>query len=203
MQTIKHLYFYPGIQRHHTPPIFRTDVACTQYFQFGFSLRHQQWCPAYISCIVMHSKCCPPVGRGHVDLSLPLGGGAERLVKLHGQGCIGGLRESTLLVQDGKETHVLLQEHVQDGLVAGEADGVECHALLGALFLFPLEDVLVEVLLELLICHVDAHLRGRGGGEISGKDGQLNNHSFNCTCSKLFLSKLSKPKISNSPILSG
>ena len=111
-----------------------------------------------------------PVGRGHVDPPRPFGGGggggAERLVELEGEGGVGGLGESALLVEDGQQPHVLLEEDVQDGRVTGVADDVQDHALLGALVLLPLEDMLVEVLLQLLVGHVDAHLwegqRGRG-----------------------------------------
>ena len=111
----------------------------------------------HISCIVRHSELCALVGRGHVN-PRPLGATAQRLVQLEGERGIGGPGKPTLLVQDGQQANILRQEDIENGRVAGVGDGVERHALFLALLLFPLEDALVEVLLQLLVGHIDTHL---------------------------------------------
>ena len=79
-------------------------------------------------------------------------------MQLESQRLVCAAGEAALLVHQGKEARVLVQKDVQDVGVVGVVNGIECHALPGALFDLPLEDVLVEIKLQLLISNVDADL---------------------------------------------
>ena len=54
---------------------------------------------------------------------------------------------------------IYLQEEVNNGPVAGIRNGFHSDALSCTLLLFPLEHVLIEVMLQLLIGDIDTHLR--------------------------------------------
>ena len=54
--------------------------------------------------------------------------------------------------------HTYLHEEVDNWPVAAVADCLQVNSLSGALLLFPAEDVLIEMVLQLLIGYIDAHL---------------------------------------------
>ena len=82
----------------------------------------------------------------------------ESLVELLRKLLVGGRGEHARLVEEGDDARVLLLDQVQDVLVVHELDVGPIDGLALVLFLFLLEHVLVEVLLELLVGEVDAKL---------------------------------------------
>ena len=80
------------------------------------------------------------------------------LMKTLDQGLICGLGKLGLFIDQGKDVHGLLSNHVQCCLVVHEGDLLPVDALPGVLLLLHLEDVLDEELLDVLIAVVDAEL---------------------------------------------
>ena len=67
-------------------------------------------------------------------------------------------REAALLIQEVQDTQRLLLNEVQDVLVVHKGDIGPVNLLPLVFSLLHLEDVLIEVLLQLLVCQIDAEL---------------------------------------------
>lgn len=77
-------------------------------------------------------------------------------MQLIAQGAIGALRKSTLLVDQGNNIHRLAGNQVQDPLIIFEGNMLPIDMLVIVLFLFELEDMMDEKLLQILVRIVDA-----------------------------------------------
>ena len=103
---------------------------------------------------VVDSEGCAGVGpRLQIVLIL-----AVLLVEPLHQAHVSCLGKLGLLVNEGKDVHGFLSDHVERGLIVDESYFLPTNSLLGVLILFHFEDVFYKELLEVLVCIIDTEL---------------------------------------------
>ena len=113
---------------------------------------------------------------------------------------------ANLLVEQVHEAVRLCREKLDDGAVVEEWNLVEGHALRLVERLLLRERVRVELLLQTLVGEVDAELLAKGTENRGRRERELRRQNGRCallrpcTCSNELTSKISKPKMSSTPM---
>ena len=115
---------------------------------------HSELCTLIWWCPVQHSAVTVTIIRADLLTSV------VSPVHLCGQGVVCCPWKPTLFVNESQEPRGLPEKQFNYRPVAMVTKGIRGHTLSSALILLPLEDVLIEEMLQLLIGYVDAHLNG-------------------------------------------